>query len=56
MSCCSSTGPWSASPTCSLAISTRCAALDELDVPAVEARVRTIREVIGERQRYIEIS
>jgi hypothetical protein len=31
-------------------------ALDELDVPGYEARVRRIREIIGERQRYIEIS
>ncbi len=31
-------------------------ALDELDVPGYEARVRKIKEVIGERQRYIEIS
>ncbi len=32
------------------------AGLDELDVPACEARLRKIREVAGERQRYIEIS
>jgi hypothetical protein len=32
------------------------AALDELDVPGYEARVRKIREITGERQRYIEIS
>jgi hypothetical protein len=31
-------------------------ALDEVDVPAVEARLRKIREVAGDRQRYIEIS
>jgi hypothetical protein len=30
--------------------------LDEIDGPAVEARLRKIREVIGDRQRYIEIS
>jgi hypothetical protein len=30
--------------------------LDEIDVPAVEARLRKIREVIRDRQRYIEIS
>jgi hypothetical protein len=32
------------------------AALDEVDVPAVEARLRKIREVAGDRQRYIEVS
>jgi hypothetical protein len=32
------------------------AALDELDVAATEARLRTIREVMADRQRYIEIS
>jgi len=32
------------------------AGLDGLDVPACEARLRKIREVVGERQRYIEIS
>jgi hypothetical protein len=32
------------------------AALDELDVTTCEARVRRIRELIGERQRFIEIS
>jgi hypothetical protein len=32
------------------------AALDELDVAAAEARLRTIREVMTDRQRYIEIS
>jgi hypothetical protein len=32
------------------------AALDELDVAALEARLRTIREVMTDRQRYIEIS
>jgi hypothetical protein len=31
-------------------------ALDEVDVPAVEARLRKIREVAGDRQRYIEVS
>jgi hypothetical protein len=31
-------------------------ALDELDVPDYEARVRKIREIVGERQRFIEIS
>lgn len=32
------------------------AALDELDVAGCETRVRRIKELIGERQRYIEIS
>jgi hypothetical protein len=32
------------------------AALDELDIGAAEARLRTIREVMTDRQRYIEIS
>ena len=32
------------------------ASLDELDVTACEARVRRIKELIGERQRFIEIS
>jgi hypothetical protein len=32
------------------------AVLDELDVTAQEARLRTIREVTTDRQRYIEIS
>jgi hypothetical protein len=31
-------------------------ALDELDIAATEARLRTIREVMTDRQRYIEIS
>jgi hypothetical protein len=31
-------------------------ALDEVDVAAVEARLRRIREVVSDRQRYIEIS
>ena len=31
-------------------------ALDELDIAAQEARLRTIREVMTDRQRYIEIS
>ena len=31
-------------------------ALDELDVAAYELRLRKIRDIIGERQRYIEIS
>jgi hypothetical protein len=31
-------------------------ALDELDLPSYEARVRKIREIIGERQRFIEIT
>lgn len=31
-------------------------ALNEIDIPACEARVRRIREIIGERQRFIEIS
>ena len=30
--------------------------LDAIDIPAVEARLRKIREVIADRQRYIEIS
>jgi hypothetical protein len=34
----------------------RVAALDELDLAAVEARVRRIREIAGDRQRFIEIS
>jgi hypothetical protein len=33
----------------------RVAVLDEIDVPAVEARLRRIRDVIGDRQRYLEI-
>ncbi len=31
-------------------------ALNEIDIPAVETRVRRIREIIGDRQRFIEIS
>lgn len=31
-------------------------ALDELDVPAYEARVRKIKDIVGERQRFIEIA
>jgi len=31
-------------------------ALDQLDVAACEHRLRKIRDIIGERQRYIEIS
>ena len=31
------------------------AVLDEIDVPAVEARLRKIREVIADRRRYLEI-
>jgi hypothetical protein len=34
----------------------RAQALDELDVSAQEARLRKIREVAGDRQRYIQIS
>ena len=30
--------------------------LSEIDIPACETRVRKIREIIGERQRFIEIS
>jgi hypothetical protein len=30
--------------------------LDALDVPAYEGRVRKIKDIIGERQRFIEIS
>jgi hypothetical protein len=30
-------------------------ALDEIDVPAAEARLRSIREVIADRRRYAEI-
>lgn len=33
----------------------RVGALDEIDGPAMEARLRTIRDVIGDRQRYLEI-
>ena len=32
------------------------AALDALDIAALEGRLRTIREVMVDRQRYIEIS
>jgi len=32
------------------------AALDEVDIAAAEARLRAIREVMTDRQRYIEIS
>jgi hypothetical protein len=32
------------------------AALDELDVAAIELKVRKIRDIIADRQRYIEIS
>jgi hypothetical protein len=32
------------------------AVLDELDVPGYEARVRKIRDIASERQRFIEIS
>jgi hypothetical protein len=31
------------------------AALDEIDLPGLEARLRRIRGVIGERRRYLEI-
>jgi hypothetical protein len=31
-------------------------ALNEIDIPGYDARVRKIREIIGERQRFIEIS
>jgi hypothetical protein len=31
------------------------AVLDEIDLPALEARLRRIREVIGDRRRYLEI-
>jgi len=31
-------------------------ALDEVDVPAQEARLRKLREVMSDRQRYTEIS
>ena len=31
-------------------------ALDEVDAAAVEARLRKIREVVSDRQKYIEIS
>jgi hypothetical protein len=30
--------------------------LDEVDVPAVEARLRRIRQVVSDRQQYIEVS
>jgi hypothetical protein len=33
----------------------RAGALDEIDVAAQEARLRKIREVIGDRRRYVEI-
>jgi hypothetical protein len=33
----------------------RTPALDEIDVTAHETRLRTIREVIAERRRYLEI-
>ena len=32
------------------------AELDEIDVAGIEARVRKIREIVGERQRYLEIA
>jgi hypothetical protein len=31
------------------------AALDQIDLPAIQARLRQILEVIGERRRYLEI-
>jgi hypothetical protein len=31
------------------------AVLDEIDLPALKARLRRIREVIGDRRRYLEI-
>jgi hypothetical protein len=31
-------------------------ALDQLDVPAQEARLRRVREIMADRQRYIEIA
>ena len=31
------------------------AALDEVDVPATEARLRTIRQVVADRRHYLEI-
>jgi len=34
----------------------RAMALDQLDVPAAEVRLRKLREVMADRQRYIEIS
>lgn len=34
----------------------RVLALDELDIAALEARLRKLREVMNDRQRYIEIS
>jgi hypothetical protein len=34
----------------------RVPALDELDAPAVEASLRKLREVMADRQRYVEIS
>jgi hypothetical protein len=33
----------------------RVAVLDEVDVPAAEARLRTIRRVVSDRRRYLEI-
>jgi hypothetical protein len=29
--------------------------LDEVDIPDAEARIRRLRDVIGERRRYLEI-
>jgi hypothetical protein len=34
---------------------TRVPALDKIDVPAAEARLRKLREVIADRRRYLEI-
>jgi hypothetical protein len=33
----------------------RVGALDELDVPGYEARIRRIREIIADRQRFVEL-
>ncbi|HEY3907517.1 MAG TPA: hypothetical protein VGM14_26665 [Streptosporangiaceae bacterium] len=34
----------------------RVAELDQIDVAGAEARVRNIRDIVGERQRYLEIA
>jgi hypothetical protein len=34
----------------------RVTALDELDVTSLDARLRKLREVMADRQRYVEIS
>jgi hypothetical protein len=32
------------------------ASLDEIDVPGYEARVRRLRDIVGDRQRFLEVS